>query len=673
MTRIGEPPAVTGGGMFTPDATVPDAPLARPVAALAALDLRVHPPIAGGRLRARYRAVVTNMSATTVQARLSVAPGEGRIRADVLTPVVALGPGERFGADVVLRPRRPQLLRRETQHSVSLRAGGEDPRATTARQIVFLQGRILPLWAIVLALVLAVAAVAGLRLAPDRVSVPAVTGAPDAATAERALRSAGLQLDPRLRSRTSPAVLAGTILDQIPEAGARAERGDRVSLLVAVGARRIVVPALAGRTVPRAAAVLAAGGLSAGPVLAADSARTAVVAGQLPAAGTRVPAGTAVTLVARAQPPGETRAPGGAQPAAGSADPPAVPPIDGRGLSDYASAVAAAGLVPKIIRAVDRAPLGTLVGVRPRPGVLARPGDHVRLLVSAGVPQVAFDTGSVVRLFDLRSGRTLREAAPPQGNAVEPSWSPDGRRVLYRVGRRLLLVSARLADRGRVVYAGTTKYAAATFAPAPADGVVALVRRTGGDGDLCFATVGPGQLRPRCTADPRWDLGRQISWRRGGRELLVFGVRRGQRGRFGILRYRSSRAFSTNPAHWRGAVVTDTSERGHGAIGAIYSPSGEDVALVTNSGLPRFQLRVTPAGDLRGPAGPALPVRACEAAWRPDGQELAVVQSDDGCSRPLGAIVRVDPRRPRQTVTISSGGRHPAYQPLTYAGPKGVS
>ena len=146
--------------------------------------------------------------------------------------------------------------------------------------------------------------------------------------------------------------------------------------------------------------------------------------------------------------------------------------------------------------------------------------------------------------------------------------------MLYRVGRRLLLVSARLADRGRVVYAGRTKYAAATFAPAPADHVLALVRRTGGDGDLCFARIGDAKLRPRCSADKRWDLGRQISWRRGGRELLVFGVRRGQPQRFGILRYRSSHAFSTNPADWRGELATDTTVRGRGVIGAAYSPSG---------------------------------------------------------------------------------------------------
>ena len=202
--------------------------------------------------------------------------------------------------------------------------------------------------------------------------------------------------------------------------------------------------------------------------------------------------------------------------------------------------------------------------------------------------------------------------------------------------------------------------------------MLALVRRTGRDGDLCFARVGEGQLRPRCQADPRWDLGRQISWRSNGRELLVFGVRRGDTKKFGMLRYRSSMPYSTNPADWRGSIATDVSVPGEGVIAASYSPSGSKVALVTSVGQPRFQLRLTSAGELREPDAPALPVRACEVAWRPDGLELAVVQSDDACGRPVGQIVRLSPNEPRRTTSVTSGGRHPTYQPLTYAGPKGV-
>jgi len=666
MAQIGEPPeAVVGGLASTSPPQAPGVPRPRE------LDIAVEPSIAAGR-RARYGAVITNRGSQPIDAQLSVVTDK-RLRPLIVPSSMTIAPGESRDADVLLRPRRPQLLRREQQHEAQIRVRGSAGSAVATRRVIFVQQRALSLLALALLLPAAAGAAYGALQLSKRATVPSVEGAPDVATAERALRKAGLKLDPRLRSRTTTAVAPGSILDQIPDAGSRVKQGERVTLLVAVGSKRAVTPALDGQTPARAAVILRAAGLVLGPALPEGLSGRVVVASQLPAAGARVPTGTGVTIFLRALRSGEVPGAAAAAPAAGAPATTEVPAIEGRDVTEYARAVAAAGLVPRVLRSVGVAPVGTLVEVKPRPGVPVASGERVRLLVSAGVPQLAFDTGEVLQIFDPRLGRIVREASPPAGDAVEPSWSPDGRRVLYRVGNRLLLVSARLAGNGRIVYSGPTKYAAATFAPAPSDGVVALVRRTGGDGDLCFARVGEAALRPRCTADRRWDLGRQISWRHGGRELLVFGVRRGQPGRFGMLRYKSSRAFSTNPADWRGELVTDTSARGRGTIAASYSPSGDKVALVTNIGLPRFQLQLTSPADLRDPSSPALPARACEVAWRPDGGELSVVQSDDDCTRTLGQLVRVNPNKPRAQLTVTSGGRHPVYQPFTYAGPKGVS
>ena len=670
MKQIHEPPENSGSGALAP------APLTT-VTAISAfraplLDLDVSPSLAAGR-RARYTAVIVNRGGHEVRARLSATAGDAKLRADVAPSTLVLGPGQAAHAVVVLRPRRPQLVRRERERTARVRVHTPDGAVAAARQVIFVQQRVMPPWAGLLVVALLAAAAFAVTRIPERVTVPAVEGATDVATAEVVLRGAGLRLDPRLRSRTTSGARPGTILDQIPAPGTRMNSGERVSLLVAVSSTRAVTPALDGQTPARAAATLRAAGLVAGPVLPEGASSTSVVASQLPAAGSRVPAGTAVTMFVSAA----KGAPGGGapkvDPGQASGRPVTVPAVDGRHVTEYARAVAATGLVPHVERTIDPRPAGTLVGVRPRPGQTLAAGDDVRLLVAAGVPQLAYDSGDVLRVFDPRAGRTVKEASPPVGKAVEPSWSPDGRRLLYRVGRRLLLVSARLADRGRVVYDGKTKYASATFAPAPADGVVALVRRTGDDGDLCFGRIGERALAPRCITDRRWDLGRQISWRKGGRELLVFGVLRGQPGHFGILRYRSSVPFSANPHRWRGELVTDSSILGRGAIAAAYSPSGSQVAVVANFGLRRFQVFLTGAGALRDLDAPALPVRGCEVAWRPDGRELAVVQSDDQCGRPVGQVVRVDPDRPRASVTVSSGGRHPTYQPLTYAGPKGVA
>ena len=634
------------------------------------LDLQVQPSIAAGRRRVQFAAVITNSASTSVEARLSASGADEDVLATITPSRLLLDPGQTRTVEITLRARRPRLAGAEVSRTVSVRARGDVVGAEpAARDVVFVQQRSMPAWAFVLGIVLVAAAAVAVTQLPDRVTVPQVLGAPDVATAAATLQSAGLELDPRLRSRTTAGTKPGTILDQIPGPGVEASRGDRVTLLVATGAQRAVAPALEGQTPTRAAALLQAAGLTLGPILPADAPEAAVVGSQLPAAGTRVAVGTAVTLVVRAASGAEVAAGSGASPASGRAT---VPEIQDRSVTEYLQAVASAGLVPKVVRTISPEPLGTIVAVSPRPGLELAAGQPVSVRVAAGVPALTFDTGAVVRVFDLRSGRSAREAAPPQGNAVEPSWSSDGKRLLYRVGRRLLLVSARLADRGRVVFEGSTRYAAATFAPAPASDVVALVRRTGGDGDLCFGSIGQSKLRPRCQADKRWDLGRQISWRNDGRELLVFGVRRGDPEKFGMLAYRTATPFSTDPGDWRGRMATDTSAAGRGVIAAAYSPAGTSVALVTNVGLRRFQLRLTTPGALRDPSSPPLPVRACEVAWRPDGGELAVVQSDGACSRPLGQIVRLDPKAPRNTTSVTSGGRHPAYQPLTYAGPRGV-
>lgn len=682
-------------GASTP-AAIPTGPPRPAPTDLPTLSLAVHPAVLRPGRRARAHLSVINAAQEPVRVWPVVADPTGRTRARFEPASVLLEPAEH--KRVALRLRRRGLRRprggtvltvgavigepggaapdpdaldtllpfASEQHVMRVTEGGRIVRSAARThaalpRITVAGGPRVPFAIVLAALVLAGLAVLGARLLDlrDRVEVPAVVGETDAFTAALALERQGLRADPRIAVREVGTVPAGQVIDQRPPPGERLAPGEPVTLAVAVGTGRTGVPDLEGVTVEEAEAALRDRDLSVGLLHPRDPAGAAEVALQIPAAFQSVPPGTPVTLfLGPATPPAES--------SGRSAE---VPVTAGESVAAAARAVAAAGLVPKIIRRVDEADPGTLLGTAPVAGEALAPGATVRLLVSGGIPLLAFDTGSVVRLLDPVRGRTVREAAPPEADAVEPSWTAAGAQLVYRVGRRLLLAPAQLGEGGRVLYEGRRQYVLPTFSPSRAHATIAMIRRGDDGGDLCFATVGAGRIEPRCARDGGWDLGRQISWRKDGREILVFGVRRGNKRRFGILRFRTDRPFTADPGAWRASVATSLRRPGRGAIAAAFSPSGQKVALVSNTNTPRFQLTIADAGKLARPKAEPLPVRACEVSWRPDGDEVAVVQSDDGCQTALGDLVRVDVRRPREAVTVATGARHPAYQAPVYTGP----
>ena len=135
--------------------------------------------------------------------------------------------------------------------------------------------------------------------------------------------------------------------------------------------------------------------------------------------------------------------------------------------------------------------------------------------------------------------------------------------------------------------------------------------------------------------------------------------------RFGLLRLTTRTPFSTDARAWHGgrSLVTPAWP-GHGVATAAVAPSGRRLAVVTNTGTGRFQVAIATPGDLRLRHAKLLPIQACDVAWRPDGAELAVVQSDNKCTQPVGRILRVAPARPRTLQTVVLRGRDPAWQPV---------
>jgi hypothetical protein len=97
-------------------------------------------------------------------------------------------------------------------------------------------------------------------------------------------------------------------------------------------------------------------------------------------------------------------------------------------------------------------------------------------------------------------------------------------------------------------------------------------------------------------------------------------------------------------------------------LAAAFSPGGSKVAAISNLDGDRFEVVL---GDDETSLGDAesTGTKGCDVAWRGDGQELAAVQSDDGCDQPLGKVVRFAVGSPKETKTVASKGRNPAYRP----------
>ncbi|MBK6486479.1 MAG: PASTA domain-containing protein [Gemmatimonadetes bacterium] len=129
----------------------------------------------------------------------------------------------------------------------------------------------------------------------QRATIPALLGLsrPDA---ERALATAGLALGNVTEEASDSA--RGLVLDSRPEEGQVVPLGTRVDLAVSAGPANLTMPDVVGREVESANTLLAQLGLLSAPV-EYDTNSTlpaGTVVAQTPAAGSAVPAGTAVAL-----------------------------------------------------------------------------------------------------------------------------------------------------------------------------------------------------------------------------------------------------------------------------------------------------------------------------------------------------------------------------------------
>jgi PASTA domain-containing protein len=321
------------------------------------------------------------------------------------------------------------------------------------------------------------------------------------------------------------------------------------------------------------------------------------------------------------------------------------------------------------VNAFNAAPKGTVFGTDPPAGTKVAAGAKVKVLVSAGFPELVFDNGSDVLLANGATGKPLDPVAKGPNLEKDPTFSFDGTRVAYVGGRRIFV--ANLAKKNSTPVAltdDTEEYRDPAWAPTADVNVLAMARAgKDDDHDLCFGQITKDGMTPSCIADPKVNIGRAIHWAQDGKSITAFGVlNNGALNTFGIMRWKSKKAFSPDAADWgKGKFITDVSSPNHGVIDAAVSPNGKQLALISNLGKSFFQLYLAKPTDFAMAKAKPTKVPACKVTWRTDSQEMAIVQADDACSQDVGSISRVPLATPTQHFEIAARGDNPTYQPLT--------
>jgi Tol biopolymer transport system component len=303
----------------------------------------------------------------------------------------------------------------------------------------------------------------------------------------------------------------------------------------------------------------------------------------------------------------------------------------------------------------------------PPGGTKAAAGDKVQVLVSAGFPELAFDNNKNVLLVNGANGKPLAAIAKSPGlDEKDPTWQFDGSHVAYVGNGRVFLKDMTKPDAtAQPLTAAGDEFSDLAWAPTADVNVLAMARHnSGGDADLCLGQITGQGMSVGCIKEPSFTIGRNIHWSPDGKQILAVGSPKP--GVFGMVRWRSKKPFSPDPADWgKGKIVTDTSKQNEGVYDAAWSPDGKQLALVSNQGGGAFQLYLGKPNDFLLASAKPTGVRACKVAWRSDGKEITVVQADENCTEENGALVRLPVANPDQHEQVGSNGDNPAYQPLT--------
>ncbi|MGN6869050.1 MAG: PASTA domain-containing protein, partial [Solirubrobacteraceae bacterium] len=671
-------------------ATAPASVAVRPYFEIAT---ELHPERRSGRLKARYTLTIRNRANARIEVAVGAEDTDGECQFRFAQPSVAVEPGNAIACPFTCLPPRQVWLGRPLERRfqvITTPIGAAPPAPQPPRVAVFRQKPWLPWWLAIAAPVAVALAVLVISLLPKQAKVPNLTGAANVFAAQKLVNSAGFQLSPRTSTVVDASKQPGAIADQSPKAGTQARRGSLVTVAVYTGTGRVAVPSVVGATPGLADQALRASQLTLGAVSPQPLNPAGKIRSQIPVPGTKVAAGTAVAVFMA--PAGTAAAHTGTSAAAKAAaataavatpaaldavaaqagkGPIAIPALSGDPTA-AAGKLSQLGLVPVATKRLATVPVGELAGTVPAAGAKVPKGAQVDLLVSSGSPHLSYDDGRTVHVIDPTTRKPAGNVPAGAGPDVEAGWSHDGTHVVVSEGGRLVLDQPGAAGAAPHPLTPPTPGVEdlnPAFAPTSKALIVAFIQRNAGGAKLCFATIGPFALNADCTAAPGWDLGGQVNWSPDGSTILVLATRN-HGANFGLLAFTSNVPFSTHAADWgHGTLQTDASVAGQGVFAGAFSPDGKRMALVSNLGSSDFHLYVVPAGTFSPTPAQMLPVRACQVAWRSDGQELAVMQPDGLCSpTATGTVVGIDLANPRTPTTLATQAAHPQWQPVANGG-----